>query len=66
MVTDGLIEVQDTTIVKIARKSPKPEPTPPHELQNRGAATLLRVFMGEDDKWHGDTALRCDRQEAAS
>ncbi len=53
MVTDGLIEVQDTTVVKFARKSPKPEPKLPHEGK-RGRATLLRVFMGEDDKWHGE------------
>src|SRR5690348_1803076 len=30
MVTDGLIEVQDTTVVKLARKLPKPEPKMPH------------------------------------
>jgi PII-like signaling protein len=53
MVSDGLIEVQDTTVVKAARKSAKPEPKLPHEEQ-RGPATLLRVFMGEADKWHGE------------
>ena len=53
MVTDGLIEVQNTTVVRIARKSPKPEPKLPHE-EKRGRATLLRVFMGENDKWHGE------------
>jgi PII-like signaling protein len=53
MVTDGLIEVQDTTVVRLARKSPKPEPRMPHE-HRQGRATLLRVFMGEDDKWHGE------------
>src|SRR5579872_2955506 len=51
MVTDGLIEVQDTTVVKHARKSSKPEPKlPHHEIQQRGK--LLRVFLGEADKWH--------------
>ncbi len=53
MVTDGLIEVQDTTVVKSARKSPRPEPKLPHE-EKRGRATLLRVFIGENDKWHGE------------
>ena len=53
MVTDGLIEVQDTTVVKAARKSPKAEPKLPHE-EKRGSATLLRVFMGENDRWHGE------------
>jgi PII-like signaling protein len=51
MVSDGLIEVQDTTVVKFARKSPKPEPKIPHERRS-GSAKLLRVFLGEADKWH--------------
>jgi PII-like signaling protein len=55
MVSDGLIEVQDTTVVKLARKSVKPEPVLPHE-RKQGLAKLLRVFMGEADKWH-DTPL---------
>jgi PII-like signaling protein len=51
MVSDGLIEVQDTTVVKAARKPVKPEAVPPHE-RKQGPAKLLRVFMGEADKWH--------------
>jgi PII-like signaling protein len=51
MVSDGLIEVQDTTVVKLARKSAKPEPGTPHE-RKQGPAKLLRVYMGEADKWH--------------
>ena len=51
MVSDGLIEVQDTTVVKLARKAAKPEPALPHE-RKQGPAKLLRVFMGEADKWH--------------
>ncbi len=53
MVSDGLIEVQDTTVVKHARKMPKPEPHLPHE-RKEGKAKLLRVFIGEADKWHGE------------
>jgi len=53
MVSDGLIEVQDTTVVRAARKSSKPEPKPAHG-QRQERATLLRVFLGEDDKWHGE------------
>jgi PII-like signaling protein len=52
MVTDGLIEVQDTQVVKNARKMPRPEPRLPHKRQE-GPAKLLRVFIGEADKWHG-------------
>jgi PII-like signaling protein len=51
MVSDGLIEVQDTNVVKHARKLPKPEPRLPHE-RKQGPAKLLRVFLGEADKWH--------------
>jgi PII-like signaling protein len=51
MVTDGLIEVQDTTVVKLARKSMRPEPALPHE-RKQGPARLLRVYLGEADRWH--------------
>jgi PII-like signaling protein len=51
MVSDGLIEVQDTTVVKLARKSSKPEPKVSHE-RKQGPAKMLRVYMGEADKWH--------------
>jgi PII-like signaling protein len=53
MVSDGLIEVQDTIVVKHVRKSPKREPKLPHE-RRAGPAKLLRVFLGEADKWHGE------------
>ncbi|SPF40430.1 conserved hypothetical protein [Candidatus Sulfopaludibacter sp. SbA4] len=53
MVSDGLIEVQDTQVVKHARKSPKPEPRLAHERLD-GPARLLRVFIGEADKWHDE------------
>jgi len=51
MVSDGLIEVQDTTVVKLARRSPKPQPALPHERRH-GPAKLLRVYLGEADRWH--------------
>jgi PII-like signaling protein len=53
MVNDGLIEVQDTTVVKLARKSSKPDKKVPHD-RLAGPATLLRVFMGEADRWHDE------------
>ncbi len=51
MVSDGLIEVQDTTVVKVARKGSAAEPKAPHE-RKAGEARLLRVFLGENDRWH--------------
>src|ERR1700680_420969 len=53
MVTDGLIEVQDTTVVKLARPSSHAEPQFAHE-RKEGPAKLLRVFLGEADKWHDE------------
>jgi PII-like signaling protein len=53
MISDGLIEVQDTTVVKHARTVPRPEPKLLHE-RREGPAKLLRVFIGEADKWHGE------------
>jgi PII-like signaling protein len=54
MVTDGLIEVQDTTVVKIAMKDKhRPEPKPPHE-RKAGKAKMLRIFLGEADRWHDE------------
>jgi PII-like signaling protein len=51
MVSDGLIEVQDTTVVKLTRKPAQPEPRTFHQRQ-QGPAKLLRVYMGEADRWH--------------
>lgn len=54
LVTDGLIEVQDTTIVKIARKDKRePEVKPPHQRQ-AGKAKMMRIYLGEADRWHGE------------
>ena len=51
MVTDGVIEVQDTHVLKIARGEKKAEPKLPHEKKS-GKAKLLRIYLGEADRWH--------------
>ena len=51
MVTDGFIEVQDTNVVKVARRERKAEAKLPHE-KKCGKAKLLRVYLGEADRWH--------------
>jgi PII-like signaling protein len=52
MVNDGLIEVQDTQVVKAANQErPAPSKGPPTEL--RGKARLMRIYMGESDRWQG-------------
>jgi PII-like signaling protein len=54
MVGTGLIEIQDTTIVKpseSAKRAARQESTPP--LKREGKAKLMRIFIGENDKWNG-------------
>lgn len=52
MVTDGVIEVQSTEIVKAA-DSRRPEPkTPRAEL--KGKARMMRIYLGESDQWQGE------------
>jgi PII-like signaling protein len=54
MVGTGLIEIQDTTIVKPSESSKlaaRQESTPP--LKSEGKAKLMRIFIGENDKWNG-------------
>ncbi len=52
MVTDGLIEVQDTTVVKIAmQEKQKTEPKERHE-RRAGKAKMMRIFLGEADRWN--------------
>ncbi len=53
MVGSGLIEMHDTTIVKPAEKKEKRKPTaagPP--LKREGKAKMMRIYIGEDDKWN--------------
>lgn len=54
MVIDGLIEVQDTTVVKSVNKhkTVADSRTPP--VRRQGKAKMMRVFLGERDKWHGE------------
>jgi PII-like signaling protein len=54
MVGTGLIEIQDTTIVKpseSAKQTARQESMPP--LKREGKAKLMRIFIGENDKWNG-------------
>jgi PII-like signaling protein len=52
MVTDGLIEVQDTHVVKSAMKEkPQSEPKPARSRE-AAKAKLMQIFFGEADRWH--------------
>ena len=50
----GLIEIQDTTVVKAAeieRKKDAQAALPP--LKRESKAKLMRIYIGENDKWRG-------------
>lgn len=53
MAGTGLIELQDTTVAKspeITAKVAAQEPAP--SLKRESKAKLMRIFIGENDKWH--------------
>ena len=52
MVSPGLVEVQDTTVVSIATapEDRRKKPRLPHVTLS-GKAKLMRIFIGESDRW---------------
>ncbi len=46
----GMIEVQETIIVKAANSASSPPPPVHHKVE--GKAKLLRIYLDETDKWH--------------
>ena len=53
MVGSGLIEMHDTTIVKPAEKKQPPEGSSAPSLKRQGKAKMMRIYIGENDKWNG-------------
>jgi PII-like signaling protein len=51
MVGEGLVEVQETTILKTSAPNAGPVALPHIALQ--GKAKLMRIFIGESDRWRG-------------
>ena len=51
MVGEGLVEIQDTHILKAAT-SGAPQRALPH-VALQGKAKLMRIYVGEEDKWRG-------------
>jgi PII-like signaling protein len=48
----GLIEIHETTVAKPAQAS-KPESfQPPAHLKIAGSAKLMRIYIGDSDRWH--------------
>jgi PII-like signaling protein len=53
MAGTGLIEVQDTNVFKPSEISKKSATLAvPTALRSEGKAKLMRIFIGENDKWH--------------
>lgn len=52
MVGTGLIEIHDTTVVKPAQQGANSAEVSP-SLKREGKAKMMRVLIGENDKWHG-------------
>ncbi|MGB8474793.1 MAG: DUF190 domain-containing protein [Candidatus Acidiferrum sp.] len=54
MAGTGLIEVQDTMVVKPAEVERKDglRKEERHALKREGKAKLMRIYVGENDKWH--------------
>lgn len=51
LVGPGMIEVQETTIVRPAQRSgPAPETAAPH-LKMEGRAKLMNIYVGDSDRW---------------
>lgn len=46
----GLIEMQETTVVKAPRLSKEKRPTPEH-MKMEGKARIMRIYIGESDRW---------------
>jgi PII-like signaling protein len=54
MVGTGLIEMHDTSIVKPAEKNQKRGALPEGPaLRREGKAKIMRIYIGENDKWNG-------------
>ncbi|MGA3031748.1 MAG: DUF190 domain-containing protein [Terracidiphilus sp.] len=51
MAGTGMIDVQETTVAKPAQVSKTREATPPEHLKMEGKAKMMRIYIGESDRW---------------
>jgi PII-like signaling protein len=67
MVEKGLVEVQDTTVIKFAtgEKPPGPEAKRGELMRLIGKAKMLRIHIGQDDKWEGEPLYEAIVKRAA-
>ncbi|MCA1664641.1 MAG: DUF190 domain-containing protein [Myxococcales bacterium] len=56
VVDEGLVEVSDTEIVKVKPRRPTATAGAPHtHVKLQGKAKMMRIHIGADDKWQGDS-----------
>jgi PII-like signaling protein len=48
----GLIEIQETTVVKPAQMSKAAKPVHPDHLKIEGKAQMMRIYLSEEDRWN--------------
>lgn len=53
MVTEGLIELQDTEVIKYSHKHQVKEEDHHHGVKLEGRAMMLRIYVGENDRYEG-------------
>jgi PII-like signaling protein len=53
MAGTGLIEMHDTTIVKPAERKQKKTELERPALKREGKAKMMRIYIGENDRWNG-------------
>jgi len=51
LVGTGMIEIQETTVAKPAQLSKPKKTAPPAHLKIEGKAKLMRIYIGESDRW---------------
>jgi PII-like signaling protein len=49
----GLIEIQETTVAKAAQLSKPKKATPAAHVKIEGKAKMMRIYIGESDRWKG-------------
>jgi PII-like signaling protein len=54
IVGKGLVEVQDTTVIKSSVATPHEEELTLDHIRLEGKAKMLRIHIGEDDRWEGE------------
>jgi PII-like signaling protein len=63
LVGTGMIEVQETTVAKPAQKTKPKYDIPPAHLKIEGKAKMMRIYIGEADRWR-DKPLHTALMEA--